>query len=296
MNIYSISIILLSLLLIIYILFNHYNDVELYDILPSNNGYFINKNEFSNIVNTSPYFERMSESDLHARNVFSKDEYKYLYIESFIEPHSISEHIKRKLIEHVKYANINLKSKFTLLYDIPWKFSFISDSIENGYPHTLSDIIIISPSLIEKSNSRRLIKTLIHEKMHIFQRIYIKWCDDVINKWGFTKVENKYPISINPRNNPDLNDNIYKYGNYIILQNYKNKYPNTIADSNVLIISETTGEQLSTEIFDNIIPSYVSQIEHPYEIMACMIPELLVDSIEPSLYFEYVLLEAINNI
>ena len=161
----------------------------------------------------------------------------------------------------------------------------------------------MSPGYIQNSSEKNFIKTLIHEKVHVFQRLYPDWCDKVIKEWGFANIghmydiintfKNGYELNIFPRNNPDLNECVYAHNDYIILQTYTSSRPTSIADSSPVCISIKTGKQEYPNILSNVLPSYVHQIEHPYEIMASIIPVILTEKRKEQTHFETVLLSNI---
>ncbi len=51
-----------------------------------------------------------------------------------------------------------------LAASLPWRIAKVSPSYENGLPHTRSDIVFISETPD--------VNTLIHEKVHVYQRMY----------------------------------------------------------------------------------------------------------------------------
>ena len=153
--------------------------------------------------------------------------------------------------------NINLKwfngYKASL---IPWNLGCINGKLyENGLPHTRNDIILISNKDINKYNVNKLVKTLIHEKVHIYQKIYPNDCNIYIQTHNFTKLKIRNNND-NIRANPDLDNWIYKDKNEKIYKaEYNNKFPKSIED--------ITYYPLNSQSY-----------EHPYEKMAIDIEHL----------------------
>lgn len=260
---------------------------------------FPSKTEFDSLVRSTSYFSDLSQADLYARHVSTRDEYIQQYISSYID---ISEDVKTDMILLIQKCNDILKKFSQRMYSIPWNIVLISNHIENGYPHTHGNVIVISPRLLKSNNDINIINTLIHEKVHIFQRLYPELCNTIITKMGFYKFMKKVDVdvfsrqiryTIYPRSNPDLDEYVYSYAGKIIIQSYLKDKPMSIADSHVLVISEEDGSLLSTSELSSIIPYYVQQIEHPYEIMACIVPKLANGSVFPSTLIEKVITENI---
>ena len=89
---------------------------------------------------------------------------------------------------------------------IPWKFGIINGKLyENGLPHTRGDVIILSKRII-RGNYKWLIELLIHEKTHVFQKLYPDYASNYIKQNNFVKVGHNKGIV---RANPDTDDYTY---------------------------------------------------------------------------------------
>jgi hypothetical protein len=205
----------------------------------------------------------MNELDLKARHCISKDQYKQYYKDSIID---FSNNESKKLIILTNSAD-KLLYKYPKLYNIPWNFSKLTNNIENSFPHTLGNNIFISsiPSL----------ETLIHEKIHIYQRTYPIETTILLNNWGFV-IKNKQENVNNSRNNPDINSFIYGKDDYYLIQLYNNNMPNSIQDSSTYLINSNKVQITAKDIG---FPSSIKQVEHPYEIMACIISQIICNTI-----------------
>lgn len=260
---------------------------------------FPQKKEFENVIRSSLYFKELTQADLYARKAMTKDEYIERYIASYID---IEQTVKTNTMILLQQCNDILKKFSGMLYSIPWNIVFVSNEIENGYPHTHGDVIILSPHLFKYNNDSHLISTLLHEKVHVFQRTYPDICHKIVKAMGFYKVMKRVDVdvfsrniryTIYPRSNPDLDEYVYAYDRKIIIQSYLQDKPKSIADSHVIIISEEDGSFVPIGELSNIIPYYVQQIEHPYEVMACIVPKLANGSIVPSTAIEKAVLDNI---
>ena len=192
------------------------------------------------------YVNNFSFQDLHARKVKDKNEYFEIIKKNCLD---FNETQKNKLIKCCKIADnflYNYKNYYingSNISKIKWIFSLIGNNYEEGFPHTRQNIIFLSNNVINNDDNN-IIQTLIHEKIHIYQRY--NDMTEIINLMNYKFSRKKYNIK-NLRSNPDLDDNIYKdSNNKELIFLYKNDYPTSIND---------------------IIGNNFS-IEHPFEKMA----------------------------
>jgi hypothetical protein len=209
------------------------------------------KENMSKIIKESQYFNRMTKYDLLARNIGTIDSYKKLYLDSIQE---FTNNEKRILEEYTrKIDEIFTKFKFKNLLELPWKFCKIKSDIEQGWPHTLADIIILNKEVL---NSPDLLTTLVHEKIHVYQRFFPMQTHILITDfWGFEILDTLQNIP-KIRNNPDINNFVYGFKNKAFLRVYNSENPSSLNDTNL----------------NN------SLTEHPYELMAYLIPTVLKNS------------------
>jgi hypothetical protein len=178
---------------------------------------------------SDPFFDRMSIYDLIAYNVKSKEEFKNKYIESItqfnnneLDKLNKNKDVANKMIrQYIKENNNNFSRLLLKLSDINieiLKQPFIK------YPHTLGKTIF-TPFVIEP-------KTIIHEKIHILQRLYPDDIDNIYKIDGYIKSDLKYKLQ---RNNPDNNNYIYTINNNPIVCLYNSENPKDINDITKLI-------------------------------------------------------------
>jgi hypothetical protein len=129
-----------------------------------------------------------------------------------------------------------------------WKFALIDEVYEEGFPHTRMDIIFLSPKVINYTDDN-LIRILIHESIHIYQRYNITEINNYLkeNNYTVSRRRDSEPLI---RANPDLDEYIYKDKDGIeMIYKYKSSMPQGIND---------------------IVPN---KNEHPFEKMAYEISE-----------------------
>lgn len=219
------------------------------EYVKNDNLHILSKNELFNILlnDNDNYYKKFSELDLKVRNVNSVDEYKQKISNIYYECNSIE--YSRILYAINKVDNV-LKKYNIIGFDgnkasnIIWKIGVINNNIyEYGLPHTRGDVIIISKNILNKPTLESI---FLHEKIHVYQKIY----NDDIHKYlidnNFVKLKIK---TSNIRANPDIDEYIYTNKNNEEMMCIYNNNPSSILD-------------VSYYPNNNIIN------EHPFEYMA----------------------------
>lgn len=207
------------------------------------------------------YVKSLSEYDLYARKVSTGGE----YIASITKlTMSFSAEEKQRLMQCAKAADDFFKTAdfngtdYYKLLDgkalagTQWVFALstkIDDKeYEEGFPHTRANIIFLSKKVLQY-NETDLINTLIHEKVHIYQRFNAELFRQVLQAMNYViisaeQVSNAKLI----RANPDLDGYVYydKSTNKEAVCLYKSERP--------------------TGINDVLYSNFIS--EHPYERIA----------------------------
>lgn len=254
----------------------------------------ITKDEFSERVSLSNFFSSLNYLDVLARStsnnpITSGEHYKNTYISSFEDFTDLERSILVKVVDE---AN-KLLSKYLNLQQLEWKFAKVNDTIENGLPHTMSDMIVLNKNVL-KQTERELVKTIIHEKVHVYQRLNASSCNKWINEVGFALLPQRDFSALNKdvlnmrRSNPDLDNNTYyhKKSRLILKQLYNSTTPQSISDSKAFgipLIGEYTPIPVTNELI-GLPKSVYCQLEHPYEIMACVIADILTNAMYTSEY------------
>lgn len=217
-----------------------------------NNITFLSKEETQDFIirDEDNYIKNLSIYDLRARKVKTNDEYLYLVSKSCMD---FTQEQKEKLTicsnEAIKYFN----NKFN------WVFALVSDKYEEGFPHTRSNIIFLSPLILNYSNNE-LIKTLIHESVHIYQRYNREKLELFLKDNNFTIIRPRDNKSL-LRANPDLDSYIYRNRDGIeMAAYYTSENPKGISDTNLKsLIDEHPFEFMAYNIAENYSKSYLSK-------------------------------------
>jgi len=215
-----------------------------YISLPTLNIIYLNSEELSKILikDEDNFYKNLSKPNLEFRNI--NDINKYLQC---IDKHLYTVNKKEKqIITNAIYkAHGKLKNKhfigfnYNKIHNFPWIIGCsIGENYELGYPHTRNKIIVLNYKNIYDKD---LYKTLIHERIHIYQKLFPNDINTFLNYFEFEKIKKK---DINHLDNPDTDAFIYK-GNFIL--------ECKIVNNNL----EYTNNS--------------SEYEHPYEYMAYVI-------------------------
>lgn len=259
-----ITIVLISVFILYYLFFYNKSYIKIttnFSKLQSPFIYILNENEFINFINNDEdgFLNNLSIYDLKSRNCKSTQEYKDKIISCFID---LNNDLKLKLIKCCKKADELLLNNYKDLINIPWKFCiYYKNLYENGYPHTRKDLIFISKDIIKQLSEKDLVKTLIHEKFHIFQRYnpdsYI--IKNYLKKYNYEKYIPFYKFRENNpllRSNPDLDNWIYKDDNQIYYCEYINENPKNIGETKQSSKLEHPFEHMAYEISEELIQYY----------------------------------------
>lgn len=270
---YKTIILLIIFLSILYFYFIKINK-DLFTIQEplTDNIYFLSFHETSKFLlnDTDDYVKNMTDIDIYARKTNSKDEYKKNISDCCI---SFTINEKNILIKCCKIADDFLR-KYKIEYldgndiaNIKWKFSltrkYENFEYEEGMPHTRKDIIFLPKKIFNDKHSD-IINTLIHEKVHIYQRYNKNKIDILLNKMNYKKVDKTNLDLTLKRSNPDLDDDIYQEPVYnkIMICQYSNNKPYGLNDVQISHFStEHPYELIAYNIANEYNKSYIRKIK-----------------------------------
>ena len=261
-NIISILLILvaIAILIIIYIVLNKY----VYNISETMANYMTADELSAYLINDKDdYYKNFSNIDLKVRKVSNLEDYYNNIKKSCIH---VDESNMNILNNCINIANNKLKKYKCIGFDgnkcanLEWIIGLVKDKLyEEGYPHTRHNIIIIPSYLLNSKN--QLINTLIHEKIHVYQKTYPEDIKKYLEINGFTKYKlrteynndshgmDNIGVNTNIRSNPDMDKWIYKNKNGEIMSTEYMDNPKSIMDVKTIPINDT-------------------KFEHPFEFMA----------------------------
>lgn len=195
------------------------------------------------------YIDMLSKADLRARLEETNEGYKKKVLEDVVEINDKErfEILCKRADEWLKeYKSKYLKDNHNI-DKIKWNIAVTKGYYENGLPHTRGKIIFL-PSKIELMDDKNIIGTLIHEKIHIYQRYNREEIDKNLELLGYTKKKHKSKEDL-IRSNPDTNEYIYTNTNGEEMYfKYYNEEPLNITDGIIYGKEEHPYEMISYEI------------------------------------------------
>ena len=217
-------ILLLTICLLVFILYNkssHSNNIY--------QNYYLNKDETYNIIKShKKYYDTFYSNDYKVRNITSIYDYMEKIKDSCV---SITEKEKEILEEAIQLADIKMKQNNFEWYNnmkaikLRWKIGItVGNMYEGGYPHTINDTIILNRNIINNN----LVRVLIHEKIHIYQKQFPEDVKKYLELNNF-KVYKKREEIDDIRANPDIDQYIYIKGDIIYSAKYRMN-PTSISD------------------------------------------------------------------
>ena len=225
---------IIGICIIVFLYFRKRNDVH--------NGSI----DISSYLEKSDYFGRFNENDLILRKCGNANTCMSSYVSSIRLP---NEKESKTLSIMTRQIDARLKGTFDKLNEIEWKFLIFDRQYESGFPHTQGPYIMLPEGFV---NITDLPKTLLHEKIHVFQRYNPLETNDFYTKiLGFT-IKGLETPAMNARANPDTTRLTY-------------------LDSNGMIIDNTYKEN-ATKLTD-----IVDVRDHPNEIMAYELSRMLME-------------------
>lgn len=173
---------------------------------------FMKKEETAQFLKADPdsYVKNLSPLDLHARKVGNEQMYMRVAGES------ADDFTREQMIRYTAAAKAAdaffRKTKIhgldmVEIANIPWVLAITSgNKYEDGLPHTRANIIFVSNEIDETPNT--LTRTLVHEKMHIYQRLYPEMMTQYLESKGYKRWKQRMGEP-SLRANPDVDPWIY---------------------------------------------------------------------------------------
>lgn len=194
---------ILIILLVISIYFLFYTKKQNIRII------FYSSDDIIHILNDKfqNYYNNMDENNIKLRKINDKDIFLNNLYKCFYNCDVYEKYILKNAIDiaHSKLNQINCHGFYSYkLNNIPWKigFSYLYD-YEFGLPHTHNDIIILNKDNIYEDD---LVTILIHERIHVYQRLFPYDIKEYLLYNSFEKIAKKTDID---RVNPDTDEYIY---------------------------------------------------------------------------------------
>lgn len=174
---------------------------------------FMSASDTANFLQSDPdYFvHNLSPTDLYARQAISHEEYLNRIVGASLDfTPAQKERFNKACVAADEFFQAQKKQdmfKPEDMVEIPWVFALTKgQEYEDGLPHTRANIIFVSSDIEEHLDA--LTRTLIHEKMHIYQRMYPERMTQWLEKHGYGRWKQRLGEP-RIRANPDLDPWIY---------------------------------------------------------------------------------------
>ena len=234
------------------------NNIECFE----NNITFITKEDLlSNLLEDNDnYYKTFYKNDLKARNINNINDY---YEKINVSVTDADKDIKEKVILGISHANKFLNNINYDYFDgkecnkLLWKIGFVKNKLyESGLPHTRGDIIILSIEGVKYNTLKKLINTLIHEKIHVYQKKFPEKINIYISFYKFKKIKKREEYD-NIRANPDLDNYIYQDNDN---NTYKAQY-----NKNVLSVEDIVYYPKNNQMYEHPFEKMAIEIENKYK-------------------------------
>jgi hypothetical protein len=173
-----------------------------------------------------------------------------------------------------------LDSLRRVVADIPLldscEIAILNSKADNGFPHTRpSNLICLPDFMCKEEASPKFIETLIHEAIHVHQRLNKTLWETGLRKLNWTpvapeKIPEKFKEKI--RLNPDtLLEPFWAWSTYHVPLPLFNKFgPTSLSNTRVEWLDLRTGSLFHDPPtgFEKVYTEHIHQMEHPYEIYA----------------------------
>ena len=140
------------------------------------------------------------------QNPYNHKKHGYSSFPMFIDALIVPDVSDIQIFKHFLHTKIirEFWSWKSLLRKYPWKFIIVKDNIENGFPHTIYDTIILPEHCFLSPN----VETIIHERIHVIQKLHPTMFNNLyVKHWNFRKLNKTHLISksllLRERINPD---------------------------------------------------------------------------------------------
>lgn len=214
--------------------------------------------------NADSYYETFTDVDLQLRGVANIEEYRHRIKDCCVEATVGDTFRIGWAVVRACFTLCRARMKTDWFDSIkcafsPWTIGIVDDtgSYEDGIPHTRGEVIFITRETLRRPD---ITNTMMHEKIHTYQKTYPASVENYLRRFHFTPdINRRENISLNGeyvRANSDTNEVIYADKNKVLLKAVYLPNAETIRDV-------------------QFTPCNSQYCEHPYERMVYDIMEFM---------------------
>ena len=251
----------------------------------------VDANELAQQPDLPVYFDDMSRCDRAARHQGGCDTLEG-YLGAVVPPARLPPAAVAVLHAHVAQAQALLVRAGCVqgLVAPSWRIAVLEDRAEDGWPHTHGAIVCLPLHMVLRPGPES-VKTLVHERVHVFQRsadAAALVAEVVQGDWGMTPMPRadvcrRVGVTDRVRSNPDLDDNVYTLGDdpcVVRLTVFESEASAArgglrAATSVAFDICRSPGP-IHHPLEKGHAPRRPSDFEHPFEAMAYLVADAVV--------------------
>lgn len=219
------------------------------------------------------YFASLTGADLYARKASSLQEYIERACRATLAFDDNQTELLRSCCTCVDYnlgaprvqsdPFISSYIDIRALRNIPWILALTRGSeYEEGYPHTRGNVIFLSTRVMNYPIDK-LRETLLHEKIHVYQRLYRSQFRGLLGAHGYSVICNKSDVAL-ARANPDTDKYVYSDPNgRNMVAIYNSERPEGINDVTFGPAGEESDTEHPNELIAYAVASRVSELTRP---------------------------------
>lgn len=151
---------------------------------------------------------KLNDSNLKARGCQSIVEYFERYSQLLLYFSTNERRRIRRLCDAARRKCVERRMGFLL--NVEWKFCKCDNMLEDGYPHTVGDTVVLPEHVLQYTDDG-LTQLIVHEITHVFQRELPAYAAEEVRNLGFLPVRRWGEHRESLRANPDTDDLIYAF-------------------------------------------------------------------------------------
>lgn len=234
------------------------------------------------LVQGADYFQRLNATDMRVRGCRSPADCLQKYVEG-VQRFGAAEKGRLRRLARAADERIGSGARLPELARLRWRLCKVDRRIEGGYPHTHGDVIFLTSLTLEQADEE-VVRTLVHEKCHVFQRVYPASVQDLYARfWGMERAVARSACE-DCRSNPDLDGFWYRGpasvgGGPVCMQVYR-AGASSLAHSDARLVpvggARAQKFQAQKQFQAQGGTAGACPYEHPNEAMAYLLAELAV--------------------